>query len=80
MDMSDIIQKRSKRGRKRKATEVDLDVNKLDRISDDYRRKRERNNIAVRKSRDKGKLSSKFIIDFYLIYDFVLQSHILTSM
>ena len=78
--MSDIIQKRSKRGRKRKATEVDLDVNKLDRISDDYRRKRERNNIAVRKSRDKGKLSSKFIIDFYLIYDFVLQSHILTSM
>lgn len=56
MDMSDIIQKRSKRGRKRKATEVDLDVNKLDRISDDYRRKRERNNIAVRKSRDKGKL------------------------
>ena len=62
MDMSDIIQKRSKRGRKRKATEADLDVNKLDRISDDYRRKRERNNIAVRKSRDKGKLLSRFVL------------------
>lgn len=57
--MSEIIQKRSKRGRKRKATDTNsndgqVDCGKLDRISDDYRRKRERNNIAVRKSRDKG--------------------------
>merc|ERR1711892_52162 len=56
MDMSDIIHKRSKRGRKRKTTESDVDCGKLDRISDDYRRKRERNNIAVRKSRDKAKM------------------------
>ena len=52
--MTEFIQKRSKRGRKRKTNDGDVDVTKLDRISDDYRRKRERNNIAVRKSRDKG--------------------------
>ena len=67
MDMSDIIHKRSKRGRKRKTTESDVDCGKLDRISDDYRRKRERNNIAVRKSRDKGKK-----IDF-CIYNLTLR-------
>ena len=48
--MSEIVRKRSNRGRKRKADDTDLDA-----IGDEERRKREYNNRAVRRSRDKGK-------------------------
>ena len=52
--MSEIIRKRSNRGRKRKPDDLDIDA-----ISDEKRRKREHNNLAVRRSRDKGESLSR---------------------
>ena len=53
--MKIIYKKRSKRGRKRKSTESENELTRAyDRENNEYKKKRLRNNIAVRKSRDKG--------------------------
>ena len=58
IDVDEFTQKRSKRGRKRKPTDCENDLSKqYDKESNEYKKKRIRNNIAVRKSRDKGKVN-----------------------
>ncbi|CAG5079491.1 Oidioi.mRNA.OKI2018_I69.PAR.g9265.t1.cds [Oikopleura dioica] len=56
VDIEELTKKRSKRGRKRKSTESENELTRAyDRESNEYKKKRLRNNIAVRKSRDKAK-------------------------
>jgi len=57
IDVDEIsnVSRKSKRGRKRKTTESENELTKQYKTeNDEYRKKRLRNNIAVRKSRDKG--------------------------
>ena len=55
IDVEEFTQKRSKRGRKRKTTDSENELKaNYDKESNEYKKKRLRNNIAVRKSRDKG--------------------------
>ena len=55
IDVEEFTQKRSKRGRKRKTTDSENELKaSYDKESNEYKKKRLRNNIAVRKSRDKG--------------------------
>jgi len=56
IDVEEFTQKRSKRGRKRKTTDSENELKaSYDKESNEYKKKRLRNNIAVRKSRDKAK-------------------------
>lgn len=56
VDIEELTKKRSKRGRKRKSTESENELTRAyDRENNEYKKKRLRNNIAVRKSRDKAK-------------------------
>lgn len=56
VDIEELTQKRSRRGRKRKSTESENELTRAyDRENNEYKKKRLRNNIAVRKSRDKAK-------------------------
>lgn len=56
IDVEEFTQKRSKRGRKRKTTDSENELRaNYDKESNEYKKKRLRNNIAVRKSRDKAK-------------------------
>lgn len=56
IDVEEFTQKRSKRGRKRKTTDSENELKaNYDKESNEYKKKRLRNNIAVRKSRDKAK-------------------------
>merc|ERR1711953_435280 len=58
IDVDEIsnVSRKSKRGRKRKTTESENELTKQYKTeNDEYRKKRLRNNIAVRKSRDKAK-------------------------
>ena len=64
-DLSDVPHKRSNRGRKRKACDVEVERRKLVDIEDEESRKRQYNNIAVRKSRDKGKCPLRFQHIYY---------------
>ena len=55
IDVEEFTQTRSKRGRKRKTTDSENELKaNYDKESNEYKKKRLRNNIAVRKSRDKG--------------------------
>lgn len=61
IDVEEFTQKRSKRGRKRKTTDSENELKaNYDKESNEYKKKRLRNNIAVRKSRDKGTGSFNF--------------------
>ena len=55
VDIEELTKQRSKRGRKRKTTESEDELqNAYNTENNEYKKKRLRNNIAVRKSRDKG--------------------------
>jgi len=57
LDLTQLLAKTSRRGRKRKNTEEKQAVeDEIEKESDEYRRKRLRNNIAVRKSRERAKM------------------------
>lgn len=57
VDLNTLLTKASKRGRKRKTSAEAAAVDELvEHESDEYRRKRLRNNIAVRKSRERAKM------------------------
>ena len=57
VDLNSLLTKASKRGRKRKTSAEAAAVDELvEHESDEYRRKRLRNNIAVRKSRERAKM------------------------
>ena len=57
--------KHPQNGRAHKTTECeDVELGKNYSISDEYRRRRERNNVAARKSREKGKLFSALLSAF----------------
>ena len=57
VDLATLLSKASKRGRKRKSSEEKNGGDpELTEEMDEYRRKRLRNNIAVRKSRERAKL------------------------
>ena len=61
VDIEELTKKRSRRGRKRKTTESENELTlSYEREDNEYKRKRLRNNIAVRKSRDKGKADLYF--------------------
>ena len=56
VDIEELTKKRSRRGRKRKTTESENELTRsYEREDNEYKKKRLRNNIAVRKSRDKGR-------------------------
>ena len=57
VDIEELTKKRSRRGRKRKTTESENELTRsYEREDNEYKKKRLRNNIAVRKSRDKGRV------------------------
>lgn len=57
LDLNQLLAKSSRRGRKRKTSEEKRSAEtEVEGESDDYRRKRLRNNIAVRKSRERAKV------------------------
>ena len=57
MDLATLLSKASKRGRKRKSSEEkSVAESEVGEEMDEYRRKRLRNNIAVRKSRERAKM------------------------
>ena len=72
VDIEELTQKRSKRGRKRKTTESENELTQAyNRENNEYKKKRLRNNIAVRKSRDKGKGQKRFLF-FQVQIDFLV--------
>ena len=69
VDIEELTKKRSRRGRKRKTTESENELTRsYEREDNEYKKKRLRNNIAVRKSRDKGRFKKN--IWYFLSSDF----------
>ena len=65
VDIEELTKKRSRRGRKRKTTESENELTRsYEREDNEYKKKRLRNNIAVRKSRDKGRFIKKWYLKF----------------
>ena len=65
VDIEELTKKRSRRGRKRKTTESENELTRsYEREDNEYKKKRLRNNIAVRKSRDKGTFIKKWYLKF----------------
>ena len=57
VDLNQLLTKASRRGRKRKTVEEELEADMAVEVEgDEYRKKRLRNNIAVRKSRERAKV------------------------
>ena len=53
---------------------VSMSKKKMDRNSDEYRRRRERNNVAVRKSREKAKVRGSDFVLFIEGSEFAFKS------